>query len=67
MKGTSEAVLIAVVSIIAGILAILLFTNYGTTFVKLLTGLFSGVTRSFQAMLCGMLGGTGKLIFGGLC
>lgn len=67
MKGSSEQTLIVVAGLITAVIVLALLTMYGDSIVKLLGGLFDGMTRSFQAVLCGMLGNTGKLIFGGLC
>ena len=66
-RGSVELSVIVVATIITGVIFLALITMYGDNIVKLLGGLFDGMTRSIQSTLCGMLGNTGKMIFGGLC
>ena len=65
--GSVELSVIVIATIIAGVIFLALAIMYGDNIVKLLGGLFDGMTRSVQASLCGILGNTGKMIFGGLC
>jgi hypothetical protein len=66
-KASIELTTVVVVTIIGGIIFLALAVMFGENIVELLGGLFEGMTRSIQSALCGMLGGAGKMIFGGIC
>ena len=66
-RGVTGYQLVIIITIIIGVIILALLWLFMKSGTKELSGIFEGLTRSFQAALCGLLGNLGKTIFGGIC
>lgn len=66
-KGVTGFQLTVIITIIIGVIILALLTIFIESGSEKLAEIFDGLTRSFQAAICGILGNVGKLILGGIC